>query len=129
MEGMRGMDLGMRMDAGPARQLMLEYERVYRGSGLFLHSPDGLVGLSLAAVNRSEVELCGIESYGRGKGHASAALRWLTQKADEYRVTLSLLVDAEDPTGLAVDDLVAWYARHGFTSEAGGSRAMRRLPR
>lgn len=94
--------------------------------GLYRFTPDGTVGVSLAATALREVELCGIESHDRRRGRASKVLRELTELADRFGVTLHAIADSEDEDGLTTEELTAWYARHGFVRAQDG--ALRRLP-
>lgn len=64
------------------------------------------------------IEITLITSNDRGKGHASQALKRLTQLADQLSVRLSLNPSAigakNDPTVLSNEQLEAWYGRYGF---------------
>lgn len=71
-----------------------------------------------------------IESRDKRKGKGGAALKWLTNLADKWGVTLLLAADPQGPDGLSLRPLKAWYRRHGFkpVRKVGRGRMMRRLP-
>ncbi len=50
----------------------------------------------------------------RRQGEGSAVLEWLTALCDQHGVTLLGQANVDDKTGLGQDDLLRWYARHGF---------------
>jgi hypothetical protein len=56
-----------------------------------------------------------LSSDDPGKGHASAALRHLTDLADKHGVTMRLGADAQGGDGLDSDGLEDWYGRRGFS--------------
>jgi GNAT superfamily N-acetyltransferase len=93
-------------------------------------------------ANGPVVELTLIAVYGphQGRGYASRALQMLTALCDENRVTLSLVARPMGPelsltpgcpARLSIDQLIAWYTRHGFVDATPGddTRAMVREPR
>jgi GNAT superfamily N-acetyltransferase len=89
------------------------------------------------------VELTAIGVYGRHqhKGYASRALRMLTALCDENGIAISLIARPLPPdlshmpgcpAKLSIDQLVAWYGRHGFvdaTAPGDDTRVMVREPK
>ncbi len=73
-------------------------------------------------LGRIAVYFYDIRSTNRERGHASAALTRLCELADANGVDLVLPVKAYElppyPVALTDEELMAWYARHGF-AEAG----------
>jgi hypothetical protein len=111
----------------------------WRNSDLPAKMPEPMV-----VANGPVVELTLITVYElhQRQGHASRALEMLAALCDENGVFISLVARPMGgpefslapcgPASLSTDELVAWYARHGFveTSAPGdGTRTMLRKPR
>lgn len=64
--------------------------------------------------------LCRIETEptARGQGQASELLEWLKAVCDRHAVTLLGQATVDGVQGLDQDELLAWYARHGFEIDA-----------
>ncbi len=74
------------------------------------------VGVELEPMGPNVVHIKSITSHGeRGVGHASKALRALTNLADKHGVGLHLISHPiTGRTGLDRQQLTNWYGRHGF---------------
>ena len=86
----------------------------------------------------SMVDLTLIAVYGphQGQRYASHALRMLTALCDENGVTISLVARPTGnyycPATRSLEQLIAWYTRHGFvetTPPGCDTRTMSRKPR
>lgn len=88
-------------------QARQEYKKALLSARVSRHEEDG------------DIHLDGIEvlKRNRGKGHATAALKRLTEHADETGKRIRLMVDSYDKTGLDDNALKQWYGRHGFVPE------------
>jgi GNAT superfamily N-acetyltransferase len=64
---------------------------------------------------------------GRGKGDASALLKQVCEDADDNGIVLMLIPKPYDK-GLDELQLIAWYARHGFTQIQNNPTLMARQP-
>lgn len=70
---------------------------------------------------RTYVQLSGIRTLERGKGHGSEAMRWICNLADKYGVTMKLWIQPfgakpkkGEPKKLNMPQLKEWYKRFGF---------------
>jgi hypothetical protein len=92
-------------------------------------APAGNCHVDLGAAGEDSVELHSIAVYDRGKGIGNRVLGFLTDLADEHRVSIILEAGPQYDTegeGEVLDGsaLVAWYASHGFDwHESGGCMA------
>jgi len=99
--------------------LFVDHERIWvhhlpaTGKVLPEHGP---VGFEVKPGFKGRVRLSCIRSPEKGKGHASAALDWLCKLADEYGVEIEGHIEpVGDKPRLNVNQLRAWYKRHGFS--------------
>lgn len=65
-----------------------------------------------------QIHISSILSPTRGRGHASAVLKQICALADRHGVVLDgAPVPFDSRGGLALDELEAWYRRHGFEND------------
>lgn len=75
------------------------------------------IALTTNGCRDDEVRINCVRSLNRGVGYGSLALDWLTKLADKHGVELTGTIE---PCGKVrprfnVNQLKAWYRRHGFT--------------
>jgi ribosomal protein S18 acetylase RimI-like enzyme len=91
-------------------------------------------------ANGRLVELTSIGVHGphQGMGYASRALRMLTGLCDANGVTIELIarplepslrITANCPATRSIDELIAWYRRHGFVDAWAAGDDTRRMIR
>lgn len=126
--------LGVKRDPNsPAQKMLDEYNEetqdhpmLPHGTRLLVYSPNEFVMLKLSRdiddPNHS-VHLSDINTSARSGGFGSKALTWLCALADKHNVTITGLAKAytraRDKSALSQKDLIAWYARHGFSVKRG----------
>lgn len=83
---------------------------------------DVTITLKADSENPGAVSVQAIRSADKGKGKASTALKDLAAEADKQGITLQASVNPFGPAPrMSTDQLEAWYARNGFTSDGYGT--------
>jgi ribosomal protein S18 acetylase RimI-like enzyme len=79
------------------------------------YGKNGMVILEIKpALDHIRLSLVKVPPEYRGKGLASAAMKYLTGIADKHGVKITLTVQREEGGGLTKTQLLKWYERHGF---------------
>jgi len=80
-----------------------------------------LVVLEVYTSKLDLVTLAAIQSLEPGRGHASAALKFICDLAARHKLKVALSPNKFRRKGLCTTALRAWYGRHGFKRVPGCS--------
>lgn len=105
---------------GKGADMVTAFKRKYHANPL--NDREMIVGEALVELvaRGDKVELKSIRSAETGKGHASAALKVVTDMADDAGVELQLFAKAFGTKTLSDRQLATWYKKNGFKSDGKG---------